>query len=87
MATTKVFRDTFQGKPIFAIWEVDSSDRKKGKYPVVSFGLKKAQAIQKHSNELNRFIQEGEREAAPDLSKLSTEEKAHLQILLAKAQG
>ena len=84
MTTTQIFRDSFQGKPIFAIWEVDSSGRKKGKYPVVSFGLKKAQAIQKHCNELNRFIQT---EATPDLSKLSTEDKAQLQILLAKAQG
>ena len=49
-----------ESNSIFAIWEIDSSGRKKRKYPMVNFGLKKAKAIQQHLDELSCFIQEME---------------------------
>ena len=55
---TKVFVDTYKGKKVFGVWEVDGAGEKTGKYPLISFGIKKAEALQKHIQELPEFIKE-----------------------------
>lgn len=41
----KVFTDKFKGHDVIAVWEVDPCGNKVGKYPVISFGTKKAEVI------------------------------------------
>lgn len=53
---TKVFIDEFKGHQMFTVWLVDEDGEKVGKYPIVSFGLKKAVAISDHVEELKQFI-------------------------------
>lgn len=55
---TKVFIDEFKGHRIFAIWAIDEEGNKKGKAPLVSFGVKKAQSILTYMDELKNFVSE-----------------------------
>ena len=66
---TKVFENTFNGKPMFSIFEVNEDGEKIGKFnsntgermeakPVVNMGIKKADLSLKHSKELAIFIEE-----------------------------
>ena len=81
---TAVFTDEFKGYPICAIWAIDDEGEKKGKKPIVSFGLRKAKNIAKHKEEIEEWIQEQERSnnkenkkdnvVLIDLSKLSIEQ-------------
>ena len=52
---TQVFFDQFKGEPIFAVWKVDDSGEKVGKYPIVSFGKGKGLEILKHFEELSKW--------------------------------
>lgn len=57
---TKVLPDDFNNKPMFAIFEVDEDGEKtnpKGR-PVVSMGIKKAQHLIVHLEELKEFVTE-----------------------------
>jgi hypothetical protein len=58
----KVFKDTFKGHDIFAVWETDDSGNKVGKYPAVSFGRKKAQMLVQFITELQAFAKEEKKE-------------------------
>ena len=64
---TKVFENTFNGKPMFSVFEVNEDGEKVGKFntntgermeakPVVNMGIKKADLALKHSKELADFI-------------------------------
>jgi hypothetical protein len=53
-----VFIDEFKGHRIFAIWAIDEEGNKKGKAPLVSFGVKKAQSILTYMDELKNFVSE-----------------------------
>ena len=66
---TKVFENTFNGKPMFSVFEVNEDGEKIGKFnsntgermeakPVVNMGIKKAALSLKHSKELAIFIEE-----------------------------
>lgn len=54
---TKAFKETYNGKPIFAIWPVDGDGKKiEDSRPVASFGITKARAILKHVDKLEKFV-------------------------------
>jgi hypothetical protein len=44
----RIFTEKFKGHDIIAVWEVDPCGNKVGKYPVISFGTKKAEVIIEH---------------------------------------
>lgn len=52
----KAFEDTYKGHRVLAIWEIDEKGEKQGKFPVVSFGQAKAEAILSCIAELQSFI-------------------------------
>lgn len=54
----EAFKDEFNGKPIFAIWEVDEEGNKVGSKPVVSMGKVKLQAMVEHIDQARRFLDE-----------------------------
>lgn len=77
-SNTKVFIDVYKGKKIFAVWKVDQHGNKEGKYPLISFGAKKAQAIIPHLPELNDFIAkygEEETQSSDDAQTVTTDLK------------
>jgi hypothetical protein len=45
----------FKGADVFTIWEVDENGERK-KFPIISFGKKKGEAIVKHLKELKDFV-------------------------------
>jgi hypothetical protein len=52
---TEIELGTFKNSPVFTIWEIDENgDRKK--FPIISFGKKKGEAIVKHWQELKNFV-------------------------------
>lgn len=64
---TKVFPNTFNGKPMFSIYEVDAEGNKKGKFdpdtgkpveakPLFNKGIHISSLINKHAAELEEFI-------------------------------
>lgn len=59
--TTEVFDESYAGKPVLAIREVDEIGTKYGVYPVISMGLKKAKAVIKHIDEIKKFVEENEK--------------------------
>lgn len=63
-AKTAVFVEDYKGKPTFGIWNVDSEGDKVGDYPLIAFGLKKAEAIMKHEAVLRDYVESGGQ--APD---------------------
>ena len=60
--TTKVFKDTFKGHELFAVWEIDANGNKVGQYPLVSLGKKKAAAVTDHWEEFRQFAEEAREE-------------------------
>lgn len=54
---TKVFKDKYKGQVMFAIYEVDDNGKKLGEKPVVSFGVKKAQAVKSHIVDLEKYVE------------------------------
>jgi len=55
---TKVLPNTYINKPLFSIFDVDAEGEKtdpKGR-PVVSFGIKKAQHVIAHLEELKEYV-------------------------------
>jgi hypothetical protein len=57
---TKVFIEEFKGSPVFVIKELDENGiPKETKYgPFLSFGIKKANAIVEHLEELKKFVED-----------------------------
>lgn len=55
---TKVFNETYNGQPMFAIWPVNAEGTKSGAFPVISIGKKKAKALIKHLEELKKYVEE-----------------------------
>lgn len=53
---TKVFASEFKGKPVLEIAIVDDEGTPIYDYPVVSFGVKKAEAILYHIDEIEDFV-------------------------------
>lgn len=53
---TEIELTKFKGADVFTIWEVNENGERK-KFPVVSFGKKKGEAILKHLTELKDFCQ------------------------------
>jgi cytoplasmic iron level regulating protein YaaA (DUF328/UPF0246 family) len=53
---TKAFLENFKGHDIVAIWEVDDAGNKVGKYPIISFGAKKAEAILANIDVVKQFV-------------------------------
>jgi|688.fasta_scaffold2137334_1 hypothetical protein len=53
---TEIELTKFKGADVFTVWEVDENGERK-KFPVVSFGRKKGEAILKHLEELKSFCQ------------------------------
>jgi hypothetical protein len=54
---TKSGTDEYKGHKLFAIYEEDENGDI-GKYPLVSFGLKKAQALLDHIDEFEAWCEE-----------------------------
>ena len=54
--STAVFFSTFNKKPILEIWKVDGEGEKVGSYPIISFGLAKANAIVEHMDSILAWI-------------------------------
>lgn len=95
---TKVFFETFKGNPVIGIWKIDVLGNKTGRAPVVSFGIKKAQAILNHLDEIQTWLSELEERnnatgadgaagaaGALDLSQLSPSQLDTFKALLAQA--
>lgn len=53
---TKAFLENFKGHDIVAIWGVDDAGNKVGKYPIISFGVKKAEAILANLDVIKQFV-------------------------------
>ncbi len=51
---TTVSIEKFKGSDIFSVWELDDNGDKK-KFPLVSFGKKKGEAVLTHLEELKQF--------------------------------
>lgn len=49
--------DEFKGNKVLQIWEVDEQGKEISKYPVITFGKKKAQAIASVSVEVIEFAE------------------------------
>lgn len=52
---TEIELTKFKGADVFTIWELDDNGERK-KFPVVSFGKKKGEAIVKHLKDLEDFL-------------------------------
>ena len=52
---TEIELATFKNSPVFTIWELDDNGERK-KFPIISFGKKKGEAIVKHLKELKDFV-------------------------------
>lgn len=53
---TKTFEGQYKGT--IAVWEIDDNGEKVGKFPIVSLGKKKLQAILNHLDEVKEFIKD-----------------------------
>jgi hypothetical protein len=53
---TKAFLEEYKGHRLIAIWEVDAVGNKLGKYPIISFGIKKAEAILANFDDITQFV-------------------------------
>ena len=56
---TQIFYETFKGYPVIAIWQVEHGI-KKGKAPIVSFGLKKARAVIENIQAIEQWVLDNE---------------------------
>ena len=56
---TEIFTEQFKGFPVLAIWQVENGI-KKGKTPIVSFGLKKAKTILNNIEAIQEWVDEQE---------------------------
>lgn len=54
---TKVFEDEFKGHKLFTVWEIDENGEKKGKYPKVSIGKGKSNALVAHLDEFIAWVE------------------------------
>jgi len=54
--SSAIFFGTFNKKLILEIWKVDENGEKVGTYPIISFGLVKANAIVEHMDEILAWI-------------------------------
>ena len=54
---TKAFYEEYKGNPVIGIWETDDNGNKTQKYPIISFGINKANAIMTHQEEIEGFLQ------------------------------
>lgn len=54
---TKLCIEDYKGNEVISVWEVDDKDEKVGKFPIVSFGKKKAEAVLKHSQEIQNYLE------------------------------
>ena len=52
---TEIELATFKNSPVFTIWEIDENGERK-KFPIISFGKRKGEAIIKHLQELKNFV-------------------------------
>lgn len=58
MPTTQVFFEKYKGYPVVAIWRVDENGEKLDETPLVSFGERKARAILKHIDEIQKWFEQ-----------------------------
>lgn len=56
---TEIFTEEFKGFPVLAIWQVENGI-KKGKSPIVSFGLRKAKTILANIEAIQEWVEEQE---------------------------
>ena len=57
MSKTKVFEDEFKGNPMLAIHKVDEDGAKEYVKADLKFGVKKAQMILDHVEEIKEFVE------------------------------
>jgi hypothetical protein len=59
MATVKINVEVsdYKGSPVLSMWEIDTEGNK-GKYPLLAFGKKKAQAILDNINIIQEFAKD-----------------------------
>ena len=55
MSKFKVFESKYKGHPIFEVWPTDENGNT-GKYCTVKVGVKKAEALLEHIEELKAFV-------------------------------
>ena len=56
---TKVFIESFKGNKVLSVWNVDNDTNEKiGKFPLISFGLRKAKSIVDHIDKIKEFVKE-----------------------------
>lgn len=55
-AKTAVFVEDYKGKQTFGIWNVDADGDKIGDFPLIAFGIKKAEALLRHADELEEYV-------------------------------
>lgn len=56
MLKSKLELGKWEGKDTLSIWEVNDQGDKIKKFPLVAFGLRKAQAILAHIEEIKQFV-------------------------------
>ena len=54
---TKVILQKYNKKDLFSVWNVDEENNVIGEFPAVSFGIKKAELILKHLDELKLYVE------------------------------
>lgn len=58
IAETAAFVEKYKGNKTFGIWNVDEDGDKTGDYPLIAFGIKKAEAILEHIDELEEYVEQ-----------------------------
>ena len=83
---TEVETTTYKGFPVLAIWQLDpSTGQRKGKTPLISFGVRKAAAIMDHQIEIQKWLNaQRQPQKMPDPENMSDEDRRTLQTLLNK---
>ena len=80
MAKYRVETSTYKGSKVISIYETSGQKE----YRVVSFGVKKAQAIAACIDHIHEFIDDNKSNVAVNLDKLTEDEKALIQSFIVR---
>lgn len=59
---TKIVRKEFKGRPLLSIVQTQDNGKPLDAFPIMSFGIKKAEYIVKHLDEIKAFIEDNKNE-------------------------
>lgn len=64
---TKVFIQEYKGNTTFSVWAVDENGDQTGKFPEVSLGKAKGNALMKHLDEFKQYLGVSKESGGKDL--------------------